>query len=77
MRLFRRKRYPFTVTVYLDGRHPYIEGQPELNYPSRDVKFLVQARNWKDAERKGLIEAKHLQYWTCHVRCIEHGDTRT
>jgi hypothetical protein len=74
--IFSRARYPFTVTVYLDGRHPYLEGN-ELDYPSRNARLLVQARNWNDAERQAWVEArKYMPWWSCRVRGIERGDTR-
>lgn len=58
--LFRRKRYPYAVTVHLNGRHPYLKST-ELDYPSRDVVLTVNARNWNDAAKQALDAASTIQ----------------
>lgn len=53
MNLFTPKRYPFTVTLHLDGRHPYLK-ETHLDFASQDVTVRVAAKNWNDAEKVAL-----------------------
>jgi len=73
--MFRRKRFPFTVTVHLDGRHPYLASH-ELDFKSRDVVLTVPARDWNDAERQALVAAMTLpDVWRVNVKSISRGTT--
>lgn len=68
--MFRKKRYPFEVTVHLDGRHPYLQSH-ELDYPSRDVVMIVPAKDWNDAERQALSAGIAMRdCWRCSVKSI-------
>lgn len=70
MRFPWTKRYPYDVTVRLDGRHPYIVDR--VDYPSRDEVLRVHARDWNDAEREGLLAAGSLpDKWSWRVMRIE------
>lgn len=70
MRLPWTKRYPYDVTVHLDGRHPYIADR--VDYPSRDEVLRVLACDWNDAEREGLLAAGSLpDKWSWIVKRIE------
>lgn len=74
MRFPWTKRYPYDVTVHLDGRHPYIVDR--VDYPSRDEVLRVFACDWNDAEREGLIAARTLpDAWSRSVKRIERAMT--
>lgn len=69
----RRERYPFRVTVHLDGRHPYLEST-ELDYETRDVVLTVPAKNWNDAEKQAMLAARNIKNkWSWSVTSIERG----
>jgi hypothetical protein len=72
--LFQRKRYPFSVTMHLSGRHPYLKDS-SLDHPSRDVVVVVQARNWDDAERQAFRNVpRDRPHWSSRVKSIARGD---
>lgn len=66
---WRRPRYEFDVTLTLNGRHPYLEAA-HLDYPSQDVTIRVLARDWNDAERRGLFAPIEQKYWSRSVSAI-------
>ena len=69
--MFRRKRFPYRVTVHLNGRHPYLKGN-ELDGETRDVVLTVPAKDWNDAERQALSAAAGMpRMWSWHVKSIE------
>jgi hypothetical protein len=72
--MFKRKRYPFSATMRLNGRHPYLKDN-SLDYPTREVVVIVQARNWNDAERQALNNTpRDRPYWSASVKSIMRGD---
>jgi hypothetical protein len=74
MRLFRRQRRTFQVTMHLNGRHPYLTST-HLDYPSRDITFSVKALNWNDAENQAFRNAPREEYWSCWVVSIAIPNT--
>jgi hypothetical protein len=66
----KKERYPYQVTVHINGRHPYLEGH-ELDKETRDVVMTVPATSWKEAERLALNAAFKLGGWRYHVSKIE------
>lgn len=72
--MFSRKRYPFSVTMHLSGRHPYLRDH-SLDVPSRNVVVVVQAKNWADAEIQAFKNVpRDKPMWSCHVKSIARGD---
>lgn len=72
--MFWRKRYPYSVLMHLNGRHPYLKG-PELDYPTRDIVVVVHARDWCDAEKQAFRNVpRDKPFWSAHVRTITRGD---
>lgn len=70
MCIFRRKRRPYEVVVYLDGRHPYLH-TTELDHPSREVKLTVMARSWSHAASEAMAAARDIpDKWAWGVRSI-------
>lgn len=68
------KRYPFSVTMHLNGRHPYLKDH-SLDYPSRDVIVVVRARSWRHAEREAFASVpRDKPFWSCSVKAIARGD---
>ena len=69
------KTYPYTVTCFLDGRHPYRE-PGFCDYPDRTVHFTVQARSWNHAEKVAWRKAAdlYMPFWACKVLSIAQGD---
>lgn len=67
---FEREKYPYKVTVHIDGRHPYLE-EGYLDKPTRDVVMTVPASSWKEAEKLALSAAFKLDGWRYHVSKIE------
>ena len=70
--MFWGKKSPYTVTIHIDGRHPYLKTN-ELDYESRDVRAVVMAKNWNDAAYNGLQVAFALDGWAYSVKSIEQG----
>lgn len=72
--MFRRKRYPYSVTMHLSGRHPYLRDH-SLDVPSRDIIVVVQALNWADAEIQAFKNVpRDKPMWSCSVKAIARGD---
>ena len=68
------KRYPFSVLLHLDGRHPYLKDR-SLDHPSRDVVVVVQARSWRHAEREAVASVpRDKPFWSFSVKAIARGD---
>lgn len=68
--MFRKKRYPYEVTVSISGRHPYLRST-EYDYPSRDVVMVVPAKDWNDAERQAMDAASSIpDKWSWCVKQI-------
>lgn len=70
--MLRRKTFPYTAIVQLDGRHPYLENG--THYPSRQVDIKVVARSWAQAEREALnrvfensAQYRCWRYWVCGI----------
>lgn len=76
MSLFTPKRYPFTVTLHLDGRHPYLE-ETHLDFASQDVTVRVAAKNWNDAEKVALSVEGLPRHWRRSVKSMSHSDGET
>lgn len=73
MSIFRRPRYPYSVTMHLSGRHPYLADHT-LDVPSRDVVIVVQACNWADAEKQAFRNVpRDKPVWSYHVKAIARG----
>jgi hypothetical protein len=74
--MFFRKRYPYTVIVHLNGRHPYLVSH-ELDYRSRDVVLVVNAKSYNDAANLALNLASAFPFkWSCSVKSIMAGTER-
>lgn len=70
--MFRRQRFPYEVTVHLNGRHPYLTST-ELDYETRDVVFVVPAKDWNDAQKQALLAARAFKnWWSASVKTISH-----
>ena len=56
--LFKRPTSGYIVTVFCDGRHPYLNKKDSeaigTEYPSKAVQFRVEATDWNDAEKKAF-----------------------
>jgi hypothetical protein len=70
IKMFNNKKYPYKVTVHIDGRHPYLESN-ELDTESKDVIMTVPARNWKEAEKLALSASTSIRGWRYNVSKIE------
>ena len=66
----KREKYPYKVTVHINGRHPYLETH-ELDKETCDVVMIVPASSWKEAERLALQASFKLGGWRYHVSKIE------
>lgn len=69
MSWFGSDRWPYTVVMRLDGRHPYLEGN-ELDYETRDVVLTVPAKSWNDAAKQGFNAIRGLKYWKASVEAV-------
>lgn len=66
----KKEKYPYKVTVHINGRHPYLTTN-ELDEETRDVVMTVPASSWKEAEQLALCAAHKLSGWRYHVSKIE------
>lgn len=66
----KKEKYPYKVTVHINGRHPYLEGS-ELDQETKDVIMTVPASSWKEAEELALNASSKLGGWRRHVSKIE------
>lgn len=70
MSWFCKQKRVFTVTLHIDGRHPYLQSN-ELDYETRDVVLTVPAKDWNDAERVAFEAARSIpRKWACSVLSI-------
>lgn len=67
---WRKEKRPYKVTVHLDGRHPYLDGN-ELDYETRDVTLVVPATGWSNAAEVALEAARGMRCWSRSVNSIE------
>lgn len=70
---FKKPTRPYEVVVHCNGRHPYLK-ETHLDYETRDVTFLVPARDWNDAAEQALAAARPLKHWSWWVLSIKRVD---
>lgn len=75
MNLFRRERYPFEVTVLLDGRHPYREPGFQ-DFPTRVIVYQVMARSFGDAAKQYFAQRPSNlgQWWKMRLLSVADPD---
>lgn len=73
---FRKRKKIFTVVVHVNGRHPYLKSN-ELDRPSRDVEFVVPARDWNDAAEQAILGTAGLNGYRYNVKSIRQGTHAT
>lgn len=67
--IFERKKFPYEVTVHLDGRHPYLK-ETHLDFETRDVTLTILATSFNDAEKQAFCGINGLKYWRASVTQI-------
>lgn len=70
MMFWKRPRYPYEVTMHLNGRHPYLKSK-RLDYPTRDIVISVAARSFNDAEKIALrSKPENEPAWSWSVKAV-------
>lgn len=67
---WRKEKRPYKVSVHLNGRHPYLDGN-ELDYPTRDVTLVVPATSWNHAAKVAMEAVRCMAYWSASVNHID------
>ncbi len=70
---FRGNKNRYVVTIFYDGRHPYLDNS-SFEYPSFTKSYTLEAYGYDDAVKKARQFTPNQRFWSIKVKSIRPTD---